>query len=192
MVRFLSSLSAGTPGVIPSGIVRAVAAPVSALFATSRTAPAAGNVAEPIFRLRERGWQHLLRALRKLALGPRSCPPPPLSKARNAAISRNSGIVRKLDHPVRRSVSLSSLPTSCSSSSSGFVSAARRILVDGVLRRVTNSQASELRRVAARNLLSGQSSAPFLALVGVSLASGSGTTGWTIWNWLIILCMYYM
>lgn len=50
----------------------------------------------------------------------------------------------------------------------------RRTLVDSVLRRVTNSQAAILRRKAAHQLNSLGNSAPFLALVGVSLASGSG------------------
>lgn len=50
----------------------------------------------------------------------------------------------------------------------------RRTLVDNVLRRVTNSQAAILRRKAAHQLTSLGNSAPFLALVGVSLASGSG------------------
>ena len=43
------------------------------------------------------------------------------------------------------------------------ISAVRRILLDGLLRRVTNHQASQLRR---KNF--DQNSAPFLALVGVS------------------------
>ena len=51
--------------------------------------------------------------------------------------------------------------------------AAHRFVVDNILRRVTNTQAAALRRRAARQLSSGQS-APFLALLGVSLASGTG------------------
>ncbi|XP_022905952.2 serine/threonine-protein kinase Pink1, mitochondrial [Onthophagus taurus] len=50
---------------------------------------------------------------------------------------------------------------------------ARRILIDNVLNRVTNSLASELRKKAAKRILFGDS-APFFALVGVSLASGTG------------------
>ncbi|KAI4465831.1 serine/threonine protein kinase [Holotrichia oblita] len=50
---------------------------------------------------------------------------------------------------------------------------ARRILIDNVLNRVTNSLAAELRKKTARRILFGDS-APFFALVGVSLASGTG------------------
>ncbi|XP_012258012.2 serine/threonine-protein kinase Pink1, mitochondrial [Athalia rosae] len=50
---------------------------------------------------------------------------------------------------------------------------ARRIFVDNVLKRVTNTLAADLRRRAAKRLLFGDS-APFFALVGVSLASGTG------------------
>ena len=50
---------------------------------------------------------------------------------------------------------------------------ARRLFVDNVLRRVTNSLSADLRRRATRRLLFGDS-APFFALVGVSLASGTG------------------
>ncbi|XP_046744147.1 serine/threonine-protein kinase Pink1, mitochondrial isoform X2 [Diprion similis] len=50
---------------------------------------------------------------------------------------------------------------------------ARRIFVDNVLKRVTNSLAGDLRRRAAKRLLFGDSR-PFFALVGVSLASGTG------------------
>jgi len=53
-------------------------------------------------------------------------------------------------------------------------SSLRRTLIDNVLRRVTNTQASSLRRRAAEQLTGRGNSAPFLALVGVSLASGSG------------------
>jgi len=52
--------------------------------------------------------------------------------------------------------------------------AARRVLIDNVLKRVTNSQAALLRRKAVHQLTSQGNSAPFLALVGVSLASGAG------------------
>ncbi|XP_045470032.1 serine/threonine-protein kinase Pink1, mitochondrial [Harmonia axyridis] len=50
---------------------------------------------------------------------------------------------------------------------------ARRILIDNVLNRVTNSLAADLRKKAAKRILYGDS-APFFALVGVSLASGTG------------------
>lgn len=53
------------------------------------------------------------------------------------------------------------------------LSSARKLFVDHVLKRVTNSLASELRRKTTKQLLSGNS-APFFALVGVSLASGTG------------------
>lgn len=52
-------------------------------------------------------------------------------------------------------------------------SSARKLFVDNILRRVTNSLASELRKKTTKQLLSGDS-APFFALVGVSLASGTG------------------
>ncbi|XP_044727845.1 serine/threonine-protein kinase Pink1, mitochondrial [Chrysoperla carnea] len=50
---------------------------------------------------------------------------------------------------------------------------ARRLFVDNVLNRVTNSLSSELKKRARRRLLFGDSG-PFFALVGVSLASGVG------------------
>ena len=50
---------------------------------------------------------------------------------------------------------------------------ARRLFIDNVLKRVSNSTAAEFRRRAAKRLLFGNS-APFLAFVGVSLASGNG------------------
>ncbi|XP_065219341.1 serine/threonine-protein kinase Pink1, mitochondrial [Planococcus citri] len=50
---------------------------------------------------------------------------------------------------------------------------ARRLLVDGVLKRVTNSLASDLRRKCVRQHNNGNPSA-FFALVGTSLASGTG------------------
>lgn len=56
----------------------------------------------------------------------------------------------------------------------GYLGAhARRIFVDNILKRVTNSLAADLRRRAASRLVFGDS-APFFALVGVSLASGTG------------------
>ncbi|KAJ9594877.1 hypothetical protein L9F63_013838 [Diploptera punctata] len=50
---------------------------------------------------------------------------------------------------------------------------ARRLFVDNVLRRVTNSLSGDLRKRATKRLFFGDS-APFFALVGVSLASGTG------------------
>ncbi|XP_053988950.1 serine/threonine-protein kinase Pink1, mitochondrial [Hylaeus volcanicus] len=56
----------------------------------------------------------------------------------------------------------------------GYLGAqARRIFVDNILKRVTNTLAADLRRRAASRLVFGDS-APFFALVGVSLASGTG------------------
>ncbi|XP_075211736.1 PTEN-induced putative kinase 1 [Lycorma delicatula] len=49
----------------------------------------------------------------------------------------------------------------------------RKLIVDNVLKRVTNSLNTELRQRTTRQLLYGNS-APFFALVGVSLASGTG------------------
>ncbi|KAK0091951.1 hypothetical protein PV326_002480 [Microctonus aethiopoides] len=50
---------------------------------------------------------------------------------------------------------------------------ARRLFVNNILNRVTNSLAGELRKKATNRLLIGDST-PFFALVGVSLASGTG------------------
>ncbi|OAD58846.1 Serine/threonine-protein kinase PINK1, mitochondrial [Eufriesea mexicana] len=50
----------------------------------------------------------------------------------------------------------------------------RQIFVDNILKRVTNSLAADLRRRTASKLVFGGDSAPFFALVGVSLASGTG------------------
>ena len=50
---------------------------------------------------------------------------------------------------------------------------AHRFLIDNILRRVTNTQAAALRRRAAKELSCGRSG-NFLALLGVSLASGTG------------------
>ncbi|XP_034237683.1 serine/threonine-protein kinase PINK1, mitochondrial [Thrips palmi] len=49
---------------------------------------------------------------------------------------------------------------------------ARRLFLDNVLKRVSNSTAAELRRRTAKRLLFGNA-APFLAFVGVNLASGT-------------------
>ena len=54
-----------------------------------------------------------------------------------------------------------------------FRNAARNLFVNSVLKRVTSNHAKNLRRKTAQEFLTGNS-APFLALVGVSLASGSG------------------
>jgi len=51
---------------------------------------------------------------------------------------------------------------------------ARKLLIGNVLKRVTNSQAANLRRRAAKYLTGDGNPASFLALVGVSLASGTG------------------
>ena len=57
----------------------------------------------------------------------------------------------------------------------GYLGAqARRLFVDSVLKRVTNTLASDLRRKAASKLLFRGDSAPFFALVGISLSSGTG------------------
>uniref|UniRef100_U5ENE0 non-specific serine/threonine protein kinase n=1 Tax=Corethrella appendiculata TaxID=1370023 RepID=U5ENE0_9DIPT len=50
---------------------------------------------------------------------------------------------------------------------------ARRLFVDNILNRVTNPFSSDLRAQATKKLLFGDS-APFFALVGIGLASGSG------------------
>lgn len=49
---------------------------------------------------------------------------------------------------------------------------ARRLFIDNVVKRVSNSAAAELRRRTAKRLLFGNG-APFLAFVGVNLASGT-------------------
>ena len=49
------------------------------------------------------------------------------------------------------------------------ISSVRRSLLDSVLRRVTNHQAVQLRKKAFDQLTLNGNSAPFLALVGVSL-----------------------
>lgn len=69
--------------------------------------------------------------------------------------------------------------TNCAGQQSGIfglpshLSSARKLFVDNVLKRVTNSMATELRKKTTKQLFSGNS-APFFALVGVSLASGTG------------------
>ena len=55
----------------------------------------------------------------------------------------------------------------------------RNLFVNNVLRRVTNSRINQLRRRTAQELLGGNS-APFLALIGVSLASGNGKNAFFI------------
>jgi len=67
----------------------------------------------------------------------------------------------------------SSNPTPNFSHFGNFRNAARNLFVNSVLKRVTSNHAKNLRRKTAQEFLTGNS-APFLALVGVSLASGSG------------------
>lgn len=50
---------------------------------------------------------------------------------------------------------------------------ARRLLIDNVMKRVTNSLAADLRRRSVKHLFNGNPS-PFFALIGISLASGTG------------------
>jgi len=50
----------------------------------------------------------------------------------------------------------------------------RQIFVNNVLKRVTSSLSGDLRKKATQQLLYGNNSRPFFALVGVSLASGAG------------------
>lgn len=64
-------------------------------------------------------------------------------------------------------------PTPNFSHFGNFRQAARNLFVNSVLKRVTTNNAKNLRRKTAQEFLTGNS-APFLALVGVSLASGSG------------------
>merc|ERR1711971_547704 len=64
-------------------------------------------------------------------------------------------------------------PTPNFSHFGNFLQAARNLFVNSVLKRVTTNNAKNLRRKTAQEFLTGNS-APFLALVGVSLASGSG------------------
>jgi len=66
-------------------------------------------------------------------------------------------------------------PAAACGSAGGATAAAnaRRLFVGSLLRRVTNTQAANLRRRAATQLSSGNP-APFFALVGISLASSSG------------------
>lgn len=76
-----------------------------------------------------------------------------------------------------RSRSLCALNTNATQFSNspfaGIREVAHQLFVNNVLRRVSSSQNSELRRRTVRQLFGGNS-APFFALVGVSLASGSG------------------
>lgn len=65
-------------------------------------------------------------------------------------------------------------PSSVSGKPFSYIgSQARRLFLDNILRRVTNTLASDLSRRAAQQLFCGNSQ-PFFALVGVSLASGTG------------------
>jgi len=67
----------------------------------------------------------------------------------------------------------SSIPTPNFSHFGNFRNAARNLFVNSVLKRVTSNHAKNLRQKTVKEFLTGNS-APFLALVGVSLASGSG------------------
>jgi len=90
-------------------------------------------------------------------------------------VTKQSGGCRGARVRARRESSAVVPQVSAASSTRTFnFSSARRVLVDNVLKRVTNSQAAILRRRAAHQLTCLGNSAPFLALVGVSLASGSG------------------
>eukprot|EP00088_Acartia_fossae_P071576 TRINITY_DN9856_c0_g2_i1.p1 TRINITY_DN9856_c0_g2~~TRINITY_DN9856_c0_g2_i1.p1 ORF type:complete len:655 (+),score=211.43 TRINITY_DN9856_c0_g2_i1:157-2121(+) len=74
----------------------------------------------------------------------------------------------------RQSVSIEIKPRSLEGSKYDALISARKALIGNVLKRVTNSQAANLRRRAAGFLTGDGSPASFLALVGVSLASGTG------------------
>ena len=74
----------------------------------------------------------------------------------------------------RQSVSIEIKPKSFEGSKYDALISARKALIGNVLKRVTNSQAANLRRRAAGFLTGDGSPASFLALVGVSLASGTG------------------
>ncbi|XP_055606749.1 serine/threonine-protein kinase Pink1, mitochondrial isoform X2 [Uranotaenia lowii] len=88
-----------------------------------------------------------------------------LDKGRNRAIPRELKSVSTAGAPIHQ------LRTGNSFFRIG--SQARRLFVDNVLNRVTNPYSAELRAQAAKRLMFGDS-APFFALVGVSLASGDG------------------
>lgn len=76
----------------------------------------------------------------------------------------------------QRSLSVAALPRSTGILPPFSFASAHRFLVNSVLKRVTNTQAAILRRRTAQQLFTGHSG-PFLALVGVSLASGTGKAG---------------
>ncbi|CAH0381159.1 unnamed protein product [Bemisia tabaci] len=65
------------------------------------------------------------------------------------------------------------VPNLVNASIQAHFQSARKLFVDNILKRVTNSLAADLRRRTAKKLLFGDST-PFFALVGVSLASGTG------------------
>lgn len=55
-----------------------------------------------------------------------------------------------------------------------YIQNARKLFVDNILNRVTNSLSNDLRRRTVKELLYRDNSNPFFAFVGVSLASGTG------------------
>ena len=55
-----------------------------------------------------------------------------------------------------------------------FFNISRKLFVNSILNRVTNSLSNELKTKASHQLLYGNNARPFFALVGVSLASGGG------------------
>lgn len=79
----------------------------------------------------------------------------------------------KIEPRPRPTISRVSSPNTAGFGLPAHLSSARKLFVDNVLKRVTNSLASELRKKTTKQLLNGNS-APFFALVGVSLASGTG------------------
>ncbi|XP_059093960.1 serine/threonine-protein kinase Pink1, mitochondrial-like [Tigriopus californicus] len=81
--------------------------------------------------------------------------------------SHGGGLMRQ------RSLSVAALPRPTGILPPFSFASAHRFLVNSVLKRVTNTQAAILRRKTAQQLFTGQAG-PFLALVGVSLASGTG------------------
>ncbi|XP_039282658.1 serine/threonine-protein kinase PINK1, mitochondrial [Nilaparvata lugens] len=78
-----------------------------------------------------------------------------------------------LPHQQRFAPRADSIPKSSPSAFQSHFDSIRRLILKNVLNRVTNSLNSELRQRTTRQLLFGNS-APFFALIGVSLASGTG------------------
>jgi len=101
--------------------------------------------------------------------------PPPHQVHGSKQTAEGSGWAKQRRNSSRVNEVAGSLSQGASGGIRGFdFVSARRLLIDNVLKRVTNSQAAILRRRAVHQLTSQGNSAPFLALVGVSLASGSG------------------